>query len=85
MREVWAALDAFLQEHRHCGELDAGVEDLRVWMTCDCGAGLCHWLPPPLNARLKLPAAEPPAVCFSARPSADRAKLATPAAVVRRE
>jgi len=33
-----ADLDAFLQEHRRCGELDAGVEDDRVWMTRTCGA-----------------------------------------------
>jgi hypothetical protein len=24
------------------------IEDGRVWMTCECGAGLCHWLLPPL-------------------------------------
>ncbi len=33
-------LDAFFQEHRRCGELDGGVEDGRVWMTCEYGAGL---------------------------------------------
>ena len=38
MPELLAALDAFLQEHRRCGELDGGVEDDRVWMACDCGA-----------------------------------------------
>jgi len=31
-------LDAFYLEHRGCGELDAGVEDDHVWMTCTCGA-----------------------------------------------
>ncbi len=30
MPEVLAALDAFLQEHRRCGEVDGGVEDGRV-------------------------------------------------------
>ena len=41
MRTLWDALDAFLQEHRRCGELDTGVENGRVWMTCDgCGAAL---------------------------------------------
>jgi hypothetical protein len=30
--------DAFLQEHRHCGDLDAAVKGDRVWMTCTCGA-----------------------------------------------
>jgi hypothetical protein len=33
-----ADLDAFLQEHRRCGEIDAAVEDDRIWMTCTCGA-----------------------------------------------
>jgi hypothetical protein len=42
-------LDAFLEEHRRFGAMDSGVEDDRVWMTCDgCGAGLGHWLTPPL-------------------------------------
>ena len=44
MPELLAALDAFLQEHRRCGDLDAGVEHDRVWMTCDCGAGLMQRL-----------------------------------------
>jgi hypothetical protein len=30
MPELLAALDAFLQEHRRCGELDGGVEGERV-------------------------------------------------------
>ena len=33
-------LDAFYLEHRWCGALDTGIEAGRVWMTCDCGAGL---------------------------------------------
>ena len=40
MPEVLAALDAFLQEHRRGGELDGGVVNERVWMTCDWGAVL---------------------------------------------
>ena len=44
-------LDAFFLEHRRCGDLDGGVEGGRVWMTCECGAGLCHWLAPPLGGR----------------------------------
>jgi hypothetical protein len=36
-----AALDAFYLEHHRCGELDAGVEDDHVWMTCTCGACWC--------------------------------------------
>ena len=38
MREAIAALDAFVQEHRCCGDLDGGVEGDRVWTTCSCGA-----------------------------------------------
>ena len=33
MPELFAALDAFMQEHRRCGELDGGVDDDVVWMT----------------------------------------------------
>jgi len=40
MPELLAALDAFMQEHRHCGELDAAVECERVWMICDCGGAI---------------------------------------------
>jgi hypothetical protein len=46
MPELLAALDAFLQEHRRCGELDAGLEPERVWMVCDCGAVLSRPLEP---------------------------------------
>jgi hypothetical protein len=38
MPELLTALDAFLQEHRRCGELDGGVDDEVVWMSCECGA-----------------------------------------------
>lgn len=38
--ELLVALDAFVQEHRRCGELEAGVEPAFVWMVCDCGAEL---------------------------------------------
>jgi hypothetical protein len=30
MPDLLAALDAFLQEHRRCGEMEAGVEPERV-------------------------------------------------------
>ena len=31
--------DAFLLEHRCCGDLNAGADDERVWMACvSCGA-----------------------------------------------
>ncbi len=32
------ALAAFIREHEYCGELDTGLEDDRVWMSCSCGA-----------------------------------------------
>ena len=42
MPELLAALDAFLQEHRRRGDLEAGVDAERVWMACDCGASIAH-------------------------------------------
>jgi hypothetical protein len=42
MAFILEALDAFLQEHRRCGLLDAGVTENYVWMICDCGARLSH-------------------------------------------
>jgi hypothetical protein len=47
MPEVLAALDAFLQEHRRSGDLEAGVEPALVWMACDCGAELVRVLDEP--------------------------------------
>jgi hypothetical protein len=40
------ALYAFYQEHERCGDLDAAVEDDRVWMTRSCGAVISHALEP---------------------------------------
>ena len=40
--DLLAALDAFLQEHRRCGDLDGGVDDCVVWMSCECGPGIAH-------------------------------------------
>jgi hypothetical protein len=31
-------LDAFYTEHRWCGALDGGVDEVMVWLACDCGA-----------------------------------------------
>jgi len=43
-------LDAFYLEHRRCGELESGVEDGRVWMTCTCSAKIVRDLRPlPVN------------------------------------
>jgi len=41
-----AALEAFIREHEYCGELDTGVDDDRVWMTCTCGAVINRPLEP---------------------------------------
>jgi hypothetical protein len=30
-------LDAFFTEHRRCGDLDAGVDDVMVWMPATAG------------------------------------------------
>jgi hypothetical protein len=46
MPELLATLDAFMQEHRRCGELDGGVDGERVWITCDCGARTAHPIRP---------------------------------------
>jgi hypothetical protein len=46
MPELLAALDAFMQEHRRWGEVDGGVDGERVWMACDCGAGVAHPVKP---------------------------------------
>ena len=46
MPELLAALDAFLQEHRQCGELDGVVERGCVWMACECGGGIAHPVKP---------------------------------------
>ncbi len=46
MPELLAALDAFVQDHRRCGELDAAVEAERVRMTCDCGGAIVRKLEP---------------------------------------
>jgi len=38
-------LDAFVQEHCRCGDLDGGVEGERVWMACTCWAMLVRAVP----------------------------------------
>jgi hypothetical protein len=42
MRTLWEDFEAFLQEHRRCGGLDAGVEDEHVWMKCEHDASLAR-------------------------------------------
>jgi hypothetical protein len=34
--------DAFLTDHRRCGELDGGVDGPTIWLACDCGAGIAR-------------------------------------------
>ena len=41
-----AALATFIREHEYCGELDTGLDDDRVWMTCTCGAVIVRMLEP---------------------------------------
>ena len=45
-RSLLSALSAFCLEHCYCGELDTGVDDVRVWMSCTCGAGISRALEP---------------------------------------
>ena len=52
MPELLGALDAFLQEHRCCGELAGGVDGERVWMARDCGASVAHPVGGPFSGRL---------------------------------
>jgi hypothetical protein len=35
-------LDVFVIDHRQCGDLDAGVDGLNVWIACDCGARMAR-------------------------------------------
>jgi hypothetical protein len=46
LSRLLASLVAFLDEHRYRGELDSGVEEDRVWMTCTCGAVISRTLEP---------------------------------------
>ena len=45
MPDLLTPLDAFLQEHRRCGELDGGLDRGHVWMACNCGA----YIVPPIQ------------------------------------
>src|SRR2546430_16618509 len=38
------SLDAFLQEHRRCGDIDADVTNTHVLMWCSCGGRLTRSL-----------------------------------------
>jgi len=41
-----SALEAFIREHEYCGELDTGLDDDRVWMTCTWPRGIHPRSPP---------------------------------------
>jgi hypothetical protein len=51
MPDVLSALNAFLQEHCRCGELDGGGDDSHIWMACDCGAVIRHPIQRPESSR----------------------------------
>jgi hypothetical protein len=42
MPDVLSALIAFVAEHRHCGNLDGGIEGGVVWLGCTCSARLAR-------------------------------------------
>ena len=46
MPDLLTPLDAFLQEHRRCGELEGGLDRCHVWMACNCGADIVHPIQP---------------------------------------
>ena len=48
---LFESLYAFFQEHQYCGELDGGVDDDWVSLTCTCGAR-SQRLPPQRTPRL---------------------------------
>jgi hypothetical protein len=48
MAELLTAVDAFLQEHRRCGDLEGGVDGKWGWMSWDCGAEMRRRLDPTL-------------------------------------
>lgn len=36
-------LDAFLAEHRYCGEMEGGIDgEETVWLTCSCSARIAR-------------------------------------------
>jgi hypothetical protein len=46
LSRLLASLDAFLDEHRYCGELDGRADEEWIWMTCTCGAIITQALEP---------------------------------------
>lgn len=39
---LFGDLNAFFTDHRHCGDLDAGVDGEMVRITYDCGARMAR-------------------------------------------
>jgi hypothetical protein len=39
---LFADLNAFSTDYRQCGDLDAGVYGLTVWLACGCGASMAR-------------------------------------------
>lgn len=39
---VLGAFVAFVDEHKRCGDLDAGRDAGYVWLACTCGAQIVH-------------------------------------------
>jgi len=50
MPEFLATLDAFLQEHRPCGDLGGGMDGETVWLACSCRAQIVHPVKEPAPA-----------------------------------
>jgi hypothetical protein len=46
MTTLGSALEAFIREHEYCGDLDTGLEDDRVCMTCTRVAVISRTLEP---------------------------------------
>jgi hypothetical protein len=46
LSQILASLVAFVDEHRYCGELDAGADEEWIWMPCTCGAVVSRTLEP---------------------------------------
>ncbi len=49
-------LEAFLQEHRRCGDLRSGIHealdpDPIIWMDCSCGGYIAKLVTHPLDSR----------------------------------
>ena len=39
---VLGAFVAFVDEHKHCRDLEGGIDNGLVWLACSCGARIVH-------------------------------------------